>query len=84
MNALEVLEARQRTRAAGVTHYEGCYLNGGPQHAGCEEAQRSMYHSPEWWDMMWKKHEEWREGNYPVAAGTGWEGTPATGVEVGS
>jgi hypothetical protein len=42
------------------------------------------YHSPEWWDMLWKKHEEWREGNYPAAAGTGWEVTPVTGVEVGS
>ena len=86
MNAIEVLEARAKTRAAGVTHYDGCWENGGINHAGCEEAQRQYppYHSPEWWDMTWKKHEAWREGNYPAAAGTGWEVTPVSGVEVGS
>jgi len=40
------------------------------------------YHSPEWWDMLWKKHEAWREGNYPAPAATGYEVTPVSGVRV--
>ena len=37
------------------------------------------YHSPAWWDMMWRKHEAWREANYPAPAATEYEVTPVTG-----
>ncbi len=42
------------------------------------------YHTPEWWDMMWAKHEQWRNDTYPAPADQhGYEVTPASGKVLG-
>lgn len=68
INAIEVLEARFANRNNAAFRE---YVDARPYLLEPE------YHSPEWWGMMWAKHEAWREAVYPAA--TQWEVTPATG-----
>lgn len=67
INAIEVLESRIAGRVS---------VNFGGRPFVYPENE---YHSPAWWAMLWRKHEEWREENYPAPAATGYEVTPATG-----